>query len=324
MGERIFVTGATGRIGLPLVRALVAAGHDVVGLARSAEGEAAVREAGADVIKGDLEDAEALRRGAEGAERIYHLAGGVRGPGRATPDVINNQGTANVLAAVESRAGELKSFLLASSVAVYGDRSSLWVEEDFVTSPNTMYGASKVQAEDRVLAACTERGMHGVIARIGAVYGPGFNFSMADRMQRGVAWLPGEGRNHIPTIMVDECVRALIHVAERGEAAGVYHVADQSTPTLAEFYDEMHRVVGGEPVRFWSTWVPSYIQIWGAHINERLQTRAGTRPRFTSDNLKLYTNSVRTKVDRLTKELEFEWRYPDFRSGIAAAFGESA
>lgn len=323
MGERIFVTGGSGRIGRHLVRALVDAGHDVVALARSAGSERIVQEAGAAVIKGNLEDAEALRRGVEGADRIYHLAGGVRGAGSVTADQLNNEGTANVVAAAESRASELKSVLLASTCAVYGDRSSLWVEEDFVPSPNTLYGASKVKAERHLVAAAERSGLPAVIARIGAVYGRGFNFDMAERMQRGVAWLPGEGRNHVPSIVVSECVRALIHVAENAEPGAdcVYHVADQSTPTLAEFYQEVHRVVGGTPVRFWSTWVPSYVQVSGARLNERLQARLGRRPRFTPDNLSLYTNSVRLKVDKLTDGLGFEWQHPDYRAGIAAAFG---
>jgi len=323
MGERIFVTGATGRIGLRLVRALTEAGHQVAGLSRSEGRDGALREAGGEPIRGHLEDTESLRRGVEGAERIYHLAGGVRGPGNQTADVINHQGTRNLLDVARGRE-DLKSFLLASTVAVYGDRSSLWVEEDFKPSPNTFYGLSKVKAEAAVLEACEGWGLNGVIARIGAVYGPEFGFSMVDRMHRGVAWLPGEGRNTVPCISGSECVRALIRVAEAGEAGGIYHVAERSSPTLREFYDEVHRHVGGTPVRFWSTWIPSYVQIWGARLNERVQSRTGSRPRFTPDNLKLFTNSVRMKVDRLTEELEFEWRYPEYEAGISEAFRDPA
>ena len=99
-GERIFVTGATGRIGLPLVRALVAAGHDVVGLARTEAGASAVAAAGAEPVRGDLASAEALRQGLQGARVVYHLAGGVRGPGADTPDVLNAQGTRHLLDAI--------------------------------------------------------------------------------------------------------------------------------------------------------------------------------------------------------------------------------
>jgi nucleoside-diphosphate-sugar epimerase len=119
-------------------------------------------------------------------------------------------------------------------------------------------------------------------------------------------------------------VRALVRVAEAGEAGGIYHVAERSTPTLREFYEEIQRHTGGTPVRFWSTWVPSYVQTWGARLNERVQSRAGTRPRFTPDNLKLFTNSVRANVGRLNEELQFDWRFPEYEAGISEAFRDPA
>ena len=131
MGSRIFVTGANGRVGLPLITALVADGHQVVGLARSEEKAAAVRQLGAECLVGDLSSTDVVTQGVNNADRIYHLAGGVRGRGTETPDVINNQGTAGLIDAI-SRANtdSLKSVLFTSTCAVYGDRSNLWVPED--------------------------------------------------------------------------------------------------------------------------------------------------------------------------------------------------
>ena len=244
MADRIFITGGSGRIGLPLVASLVAEGHDVVCLVRSDQGEQAVVECGAQAVRGTLEDTEALQRGAQGAERIFHLAGGVRGRGSETADVLNRIGTQNLLEVLQGRQ-DLRSLVLASSCAVYGDRSSLWVEEDFRTSPNTSYGASKVDAEDLCLAALKSSGLPVVIARIGAVYGPSFSFSMADRMQAGRAFLPGEGRNTVPVISITDCVRALTLLSEQGEPGGIYHVSDRGSPSLKEFYEEVHQMVGG-------------------------------------------------------------------------------
>ncbi len=319
--ERIFVTGATGRIGLPLVGALVAAGHDVVGLARSEQGARAVEAAGASAVRGDLSDSSALRQGLEGAQTIYHLAGGVRGRGKATPEILNQKGTDNLLGVLgQLGADSLGVLVLASSCAVYGDRSSLWVEEDFRTSPNTGYGESKVAAEGAVLTAAENLGFRAAIARIAAVYGKDFPFAMADRISQNKGYLPGEGRNHIPVIHLDDCVGALQKLAAEGE--GIYHVADQSTPTTREFYDAVHRRVGGKPMRFWSTWVPSYVQLSIARQNERVQSRLDRKPRFTPDNWRLYTNSVRLKTQKLEKGLNFEWRYPTYEEGLSAAFGD--
>ena len=323
MAERSFVTGGTGQIGRPLVRALAAAGHDVTVLVRDPAQAQAVAADGARLLTGHLEDAAVIERGVAEADHVWHLAGGLRGAGKVDADRLNRVGTEALAAIAGKYAERLRSFTFASTCAVYGDRSGLWVGEEHPPAPQTEYGRAKLAAEGLLGDVAAATGLRLHVARIAAAYGPGLRFMQEDRIRAGRAWLPGEGRNRVPVIHVDDCVAALMAIAASG-SPGLWNVSSPGTPTLAEFYAAVTAAGGGKPVRFWSTWIPSAIQVAIAEQNERVMAGMGRKPRFTNDNLRLFTASVRLRVDRLEKELGFVWRHPEHVGGIGASISRRA
>jgi len=321
MGDKVFVTGANGQLGIPLIKSLVADGYDVVGMARTPRRAARVEQAGATALLGDVYDIDLLTQGCRDAVWVYHLAGAIRGRGKETADRINRMGTANLLAALERTGTTPRGVLFASSCAVYGDRSGLWMEEDMDPSPMTRYGLSKAEAEALLAVAHKQRDLPVRIARIGIVYGPGFSVMLEDMVRKGRCWLPGEGQNLMPIIHVDDAVSALRAVNERGDSLGVYHISTWNPVEAYAFYAAIAQRVGGKPARFWSTYVPTFVQHGIADTYERTMSRAGRRPMLTTDMLKLLVASVRMKPQRLEDELDFEWRYPNLDAGMDATFG---
>lgn len=321
MASKVFITGITGKLGSRLAPRLAAAGHEVWGLTRSKGRVADIEGWGARALVGSLDDGAVLREGVRGASRVLHLAGGIRGPGSWTADKLNREGTAQVLAALEAEGSEaLDCLIFTSTVAVYGDRSGLWLTEDMPVLPNTRYGESKAAAERLLLDAHARSGLPVRVARVAGVYGPGFPLLMEQRIRAGRCWLPGEGRNVVPMVHVDDALAALERIVEAGEDGGIYNVADRAPVSIKEFYELVAQATGGRPARFWSTWIPSYVQERIAWENERLKTRLGRRPNLTTDALRLFRASSRMSVERLEQELDFEWRHPDPRQGVASCF----
>ena len=111
---RAFVTGASGWIGSATVDELLAAGHDVLGLARSDVSAAALAAKGAAVLRGDLDDLDALRKGATDSDGVVHLA---NKHDWSDPAASNAAERAAVGAIADTLVDTQRPFVLASGVA---------------------------------------------------------------------------------------------------------------------------------------------------------------------------------------------------------------
>lgn len=166
---RAFVTGATGFVGSHLVTALEAAGHEPVCLVRNpAKLRAVFGERNLATVAGSLDDADALRRGCDGADVVFHVAGLTAGRTLGELMAANRDRTRD-LARIAASAGTVRRFVYVSSLAAAGPAAPGRPRiEDDPAAPVSNYGRSKRAGEEAAQAA----DLPWTIVRPPAVYGP--------------------------------------------------------------------------------------------------------------------------------------------------------
>jgi nucleoside-diphosphate-sugar epimerase len=227
---RVFVTGATGFIGSAVVRELIDAGHEVVGLARSDQGAQAVAAAGAEVHRGDLDDLDSLRSGAAAADGVVHTA------------YIHDFSQMDHAAEADRRAIEALGSTLEGSdrplVFTTGTaliRPGHLVTEDDAADPAT--GAHPRLETEQLAVVLAQRGVRTSIIRPGAsVHGEGdhgFVPVLIDiARSKGVSAYIGDGANRWPAVHRFDAARLYRLALEKAPAGSVYHaIGDEGVPT---------------------------------------------------------------------------------------------
>ncbi len=246
-----FVTGGSGFIGGKLVRRLVGDGWRVRALARSDDSARKVSEAGADPVRGDLDDAESMRAGAEGADLTFHAAAHLGEWGtRAEFERANVQGTRNAVQA--SRSAGVRRFVhVGTEAGLLAGRPLVNVNEDAPLRPDSkaLYSATKAQAE-QVVRDANGDGLETVVVRPRLVWGSGDTTilpSLVQAVEKGrFAWIGG-GRHRTSTTHVDNVIHGLMLGAERGRPGGVYFVTDGEPVVFRDFITELLGTQGVTP-----------------------------------------------------------------------------
>jgi nucleoside-diphosphate-sugar epimerase len=226
---RVFVTGASGWIGSAAVDELLAAGHDVTGLARSDASAAALQAKGVHVLRGDLDDLAAIASGAGAAEAVLHLA---NKHDWSNPAASNAAERAAVQTIGDVLAGTNRPFLLASGVAALApDRPA--TEND----PSPFHGAESPRGGSENLALeFIDRDVHTVSLRFApTVHGAGDHgfiaIIAAVAREKGVSGYPAEGTNRWAAVHRSDAARLVALGLEKAPAGALLHaVAEDGIP----------------------------------------------------------------------------------------------
>jgi nucleoside-diphosphate-sugar epimerase len=236
---RVFITGASGHIGSPLVAELLGAGHQVIGLARSDESAARLKAAGADAHRGDLDDVDDLGKAAAAADGVVHLAfkhetmrtGDYAGAVDADLRAVERLG--------EVLAGTGKPLVIASGTLQLAGLGRVGTEADVIAA------GPRVDAENAVI------GFAGSGVRSSAVRLPPTVHSSLDHhgfvptliataRDKGVAGYVGDGSNRWPaghTLDAAHLFRLALESAPAGSR--LHAVGDEGVP-----FREIAEVIG--------------------------------------------------------------------------------
>ena len=246
-----FVTGGSGFIGGRLIRRLTRDGVTVRALARSDGAAARVREAGAEPVRGDLDDTAALRRGMAGAEVVFHAAAKVEDWGDPKEfRRVNVLGTRNVVRAARD-AGARRFVHVGTEAALMAGQPLIAVNEAAPLQPRSpvLYSATKAQAEIEVLTGAGDQ-LEAVIVRPRFVWGAGDTTllpQISEQVRSGQwAWVGG-GRHRTATTHVENTVEGLVLAATRGRDRGVWFVTDGGSVVFRDFLSDLIRTQGLEP-----------------------------------------------------------------------------
>jgi nucleoside-diphosphate-sugar epimerase len=309
---RVFLAGATGAIGTPLLERLIADGHQVTGMTRSPNKAGALRAAGAEPVVADGLDAQAVLGAVMSArpDAVIHELTAI--PQRLDPrkiirdfevtDRLRTEGTRNLLAAAQA-AGAAR-FIAQSIAFAYqpGPAGTVHGEDDpLISDPPAPFERSAraiAELERQTVAA------EGLVLRYGYFYGPGSAISAQGSLAEEVAKrrLPivGGGTGVWSLIHIRDAAEATVAALERGQA-GAYNVVDDEPAPVREWIPALAHALGAKPPRSVPAWL--------------------ARPLAGEYGVYTMTRAQGASNARAKAELGWSPRYASWREGFRTALG---
>ncbi|MER7723945.1 SDR family oxidoreductase [Streptomyces sp. NPDC096323] len=247
---RVFMTGASGWIGSAVVPELIDAGHQVVGLARSDSSAQALTAAGAEVVRGDLDDLGVLREAASAADGVIHLAfkhdiafsGGFAEAAGADRRAVETFG--------EALAGSGKPFVLASgTIGLAPGRVATEEDGRNAGQPAASEAARARLATAQLTLSFASRKVRSSVVRFPpTVHGEGDHGFMAALVgvarAKGVSGYIGDGANRWPAVHRADAAHLVRLALEAAPAGSILHAVDEEGVPIREVADAIGRNLG--------------------------------------------------------------------------------
>ncbi|WP_226018748.1 NAD-dependent epimerase/dehydratase family protein [Novosphingobium sp. FKTRR1] len=252
----VFVIGGTGLIGSHATRAISAAGHEVIALARSPDAESKLADWGIRSIRGGAHDRDVIAHGIAAADTVVFTA------------AIGEAETAVVDWMIEHMANSGKSLIFCSGTGVLGERTlGSWSENTFAEGDEFVPSrtlAGRVQLEKRVRAASAQGLNRGIVIRPPAVWTHAEPHALIKGVldsarKTGSACYIGDGLNMYTHIHAEDLGEVFRHVVERGQDGAVYHAVAGEVPN--RWIAETVARIAGVPPR--SITIDEGIELWG-------------------------------------------------------------
>jgi nucleoside-diphosphate-sugar epimerase len=313
----VFIAGGSGAIGVPLVRALVAGGHQVTALTRSASKAPMLRALGAAPAIADALDADALRRvvvAARPTHVVHQLTALPQGGPRTAKELeptnrLRIEGTRNLVdAAVAAHA---KRFVVGSFALLGAAQPGLPLDSrgtDPVAQggPHVHAAAEAMRSMERqVLDANARHLFEGIILRYGLFYGPenGMTKQMIALARRRLLPAVRGDRGLLPPIHLADAASATVAALKRGTPGEIYDIVDDHPVSMSEMARTIADVVGAKEPFAIPSWLPRLVAPYLAQVL-----------------------SMRLPLSNAKARAELGWRplYPSIREGYATAFRAAA
>ncbi len=319
---KVFVAGASGNVGRELVPQLVAQGHDVVGMTRTASKQDGLRALGARPVVADALDPDAVAQAVASAEpevivhQLTALSGKMslrdaRHPERSLAGILTNrlrtEATDHLLAA--GRAVGARRFVAQSIAAFRFARADgpVQTEEDPLDS-NVPAGLRPGLAAIRHMehAVTTMDWGDGLVLRYGGWYGPGTGFSrapdalMAATIRKRRFPLVGSGGGVWSFVHIEDAAAATAAAVEHGQP-GIYNVVDDDPAPVREWLPVLANALDAKPPRRVPRWL--------------VRLAAGEAATFMMTDMQGASNA------KAKRELGWQLRYPSWRLGFAQGLG---